>query len=113
MTGLSFSCPACGSDNTYFSAKHMKWKCADCEYLFTRKEIEKKVADSKTKQGTEVAKYSVLERGKTSDGKEIWLWKSPAGRSFRIEEESPNKGTLLDKFGNETEARERFKELTS
>ena len=113
MANLSFACPACGSDDTYFSAVYMKWKCESCEYLFTRKEIEQKVADSKKKPNTEVAKYTVLDRGTTSDGKEIWLWKSPAGRSFRIEEESPNKGTLVDKFNNETEARERFKELTS
>ena len=109
-------CPNCASDDIFFSAIAMQWKCSACNHVFdgssAKKESTKSPAAKKQAEvGTQSGGYSLLDRGKAKDGTVYTLWKSPAGRSFRIEEEYPKKGKLIDSFKDEDSARNRLKEL--
>ena len=114
-----WTCPTCGSTDTFFSAVSMSRKCNACGGTFERQKVQKKkeaTSSSKsfmqTQIGEEYQKYLLLDRKTAKDGCVYTLWKTPAGTRFRVEQESP-RSVLMESFKTEEEGRKRLAEIAN
>lgn len=119
------SCPSCGSNDTYYSAVWLSWKCEICGNPFdrpqgssrtaTRSKTAKTPAEKKPKLVLQVGEQDkaggTLLRREPIDGVIHDIWSNPQNSRFIFAiPRTDNTGTVLSRYMSEEDANKAFDE---